>query len=176
MKNTIKAVCVIIGTIIGAGFASGKEIYLFFNIYGIYGILGISIASVLTGTIIYKVLIQVQNKKIHNYNDYLEKLNLNHKVKIAINSIINIFLLISFYVMIAGFCAYFNQEFNISPLFTSIIVCIMCYLTFMSNIEGVTKINTILIPFLIIMIAFVGIKINIFDLNEITARNKRHYR
>ena len=34
MKNVIKTVCVIIGTIIGAGFASGREIYLFFSKYG----------------------------------------------------------------------------------------------------------------------------------------------
>lgn len=38
MLNILKAVCVIIGTIIGAGFASGREIYLFFNRYGIKGV------------------------------------------------------------------------------------------------------------------------------------------
>ena len=31
MKNTLKVVLVIVGTIIGAGFASGKEIYIFFG-------------------------------------------------------------------------------------------------------------------------------------------------
>ena len=59
MQNILKAVCVIIGTIIGAGFASGKEIYVFFNNYGIKGIAGIAIASVLTGIVIYKVLMQI---------------------------------------------------------------------------------------------------------------------
>ena len=34
MKNIIKIVFVIIGTLVGAGFASGKEIYSFFFIYG----------------------------------------------------------------------------------------------------------------------------------------------
>lgn len=34
MKNVLKIVFVIIGTTIGAGFASGQEIYLFFNKYG----------------------------------------------------------------------------------------------------------------------------------------------
>ena len=36
MKNVLKIVFVIIGTTIGAGFASGQEIYLFFNKYGNY--------------------------------------------------------------------------------------------------------------------------------------------
>lgn len=34
MVETLKILFVIIGTIIGAGFASGKEIYLFFAKYG----------------------------------------------------------------------------------------------------------------------------------------------
>ena len=34
VKNIYKTTFVIIGTIIGAGFASGQEIYTFFNRYG----------------------------------------------------------------------------------------------------------------------------------------------
>lgn len=33
MKNVLKIVLVIIGTMVGAGFASGKEIYSFFFVY-----------------------------------------------------------------------------------------------------------------------------------------------
>ena len=38
MKNILKIVFVLIGAIIGAGFASGKEIYIFFFSYGLKGI------------------------------------------------------------------------------------------------------------------------------------------
>lgn len=38
LKNIYKTTFVIIGTIIGAGFASGQEIYLFFNRYGTWRI------------------------------------------------------------------------------------------------------------------------------------------
>lgn len=34
MNNVLSIIFVIIGTIIGAGFASGQEIYTFFNRYG----------------------------------------------------------------------------------------------------------------------------------------------
>lgn len=158
MKNMIKAICVIIGTIIGAGFASGKEICVFFNQYGIKGLFGIGIASCLTGIIIYKVLIQMRNIKVKNYNHYLEKIQIPNKIREIFSCIINIFLLVSFYIMIAGFCAYFKQEFRIPSIITGIIVSSMCYFTFIHQIEGVTKINTIIIPFLIIMVIFIGIK------------------
>ena len=52
----LKAICTLIGTFIGAGFASGKEIYLFFFKYNIYGILGIVISVMFMGFIIYKTL------------------------------------------------------------------------------------------------------------------------
>ena len=35
IKNIYKITFVIIGTIVGAGFASGQEIYTFFNKYGL---------------------------------------------------------------------------------------------------------------------------------------------
>ena len=40
MKNISKITFVLIGAIIGAGFASGKEIYIFFFSHGIKGIIG----------------------------------------------------------------------------------------------------------------------------------------
>lgn len=171
MQNIIKSVCVIIGTIIGAGFASGKEIYVFFNQYGTKGLVGILIASILTGIIIYRVLIQLKNREIKNYHHYLEQINIKPKIKEILNCIINIFLLMSFYVMIAGFCAYFKQEFNIPPILIATIVCGLCYITFMHQIEGVTRINTILIPFLILMIIIIGVKSNCWKMMEQLEQN-----
>ena len=56
MKEIIPIVLVIIGALIGAGFASGQEIYSFFYTYGIYGIYGIIIMCILLGILIYKSL------------------------------------------------------------------------------------------------------------------------
>lgn len=167
MKNALKVIFVIIGAVIGAGFASGKEIYLFFNIYGVKGFVGIGIASILTGFIIYKVLKHLRDNEINNYEKYLEKLGVNKKIGEMLNLIINIFLLISFYIMIAGFCAYFKQQYNIPEILTGVIVAFLCYITLMGNIEGVTKANTILVPLLIIMIIFIGVKNGMFNLGEI---------
>ena len=56
MKEVLKSVFVIVGAVVGAGFASGQEIYSFFNIYNENGLIGIIISSILLGIIIYKVL------------------------------------------------------------------------------------------------------------------------
>ena len=40
MKNVINAVMVLTGTFIGAGFASGKEIWQYFGVFGDFGMVG----------------------------------------------------------------------------------------------------------------------------------------
>lgn len=163
MRNIIKAVCVIIGTIIGAGFASGKEIEVFFVNYGKSGIYGIATASIFTSIIIYCVLIKIRGTNIKNYNSYLNEMKINNKVKEILNAIINVFLLASFYIMASGFCAYFKQEFNFDVIYVAIMLAICCYITFLGKIDKVTKINTILIPFLIFMVLLVGVKSEVFN-------------
>ena len=71
LKNILKVVFVIIGTTIGAGFASGKEIYLFFNSYGPKGILGILLSCILTGLIVYKLFAIIQDRNVKTYDDFL---------------------------------------------------------------------------------------------------------
>jgi uncharacterized membrane protein YkvI len=56
----------IIGTLIGAGFASGQEMYLFFYRFGICGIFGLLLCSILIGMVIYKTFLIIHQKKILN--------------------------------------------------------------------------------------------------------------
>ena len=67
MKNIMKISLIIIGTLIGAGFASGKEIEIFFFQYGRYGLIGILISIILIGIVVYKTLLIVINNNIKNY-------------------------------------------------------------------------------------------------------------
>ena len=163
MKRDIYRVTfVIIGTIIGAGFASGQEIYTFFNRYGIYGFTGIFISIFLISYIIYKILRIITSNNINNYEEFIkyimpQKLKNNKILNYTVYSIINIFLLISFNVMVAGFATYFMQELNLSKLLGAIIIALITFITLLKSINGVIKINTYLIPFIIFLIIFLGI-------------------
>ena len=158
MKNVLKASLVIVGTMIGAGFASGQEIILFFNQYGNIGLIGMIISCIITGIIIYKVLSFTCHKKIQNYAEFLNVLPISYGMKKIINMMITVFLLISFYIMIAGFCSYFRQEWEVPLWITGICIATLCYIIFRNDIKGIISINTILIPFLIIFIFYVGIR------------------
>lgn len=176
MKNILKVVFVIIGTLIGAGFASGQEIYLFFFSYGIKGIVGIIVSSILMGVVIYKTLIIVDKYQLKNYKEFLnvympkEKKLISVNIKSIINIVINAFILITFFIMIAGFGAYFEQELGINKIIGSVILAILSFVVFMTSVKGVVKVSEILVPILIIFITIIG-AINIKDINLIELEN-----
>lgn len=154
-----KVIFVIIGTLIGAGFASGREIYIFFSNYGQKGIFGIILTSILTSVIIYRVLIIEKTYEITNYNKLLEIINWkNFRINKILNKIIDLFLLVSFYIMVAGFSSYMKQKFNIPLYLSSSIFTSICYLVFKKNIDGLIKVNEFLVPILILFILYFGVK------------------
>lgn len=170
MKNIFKVVFVIIGTLIGAGFASGQEMYLFFFSYGIEGLIGIVVSCTLMGLIIYKALCLIDKYNIKTYKEFLEmfiKPKQNESffnLRNIVNIVINIFILVTFFIMIAGFGAYFEQELGINSLIGSIILASLCFFVFMTSIKGVVKASEILVPILIIFVVVIGF-MNIVEIN-----------
>ncbi len=175
----VSCVFVIIGVIIGAGFASGKEIYTFFFVYGKYGILGIVVSVYIIGYLIYKTLKIIKEYDINSYDEFLDIIlgsikTKNIDLKIIVNFIVNVFLLITFFVMCAGFSAYFNQEFGINQFTTSLLLAVLCYFILNKNINGIFILNSILMPVIIIILLALGIKAFdlSFDLKEISSNGK----
>jgi len=171
MSNILKVVFVIIGTMIGEGFASGQEIYLFFFSYGVKGLIGILISCIVIGIVIYKTFQIIDKYKIDNYNDFINILiKRESKLKLVINNVINIFILITFFIMIAGFGAYFEQELGISSLIGSSLLAIATFIIFMTSVKGVVKANELLVPVLIAFLVIIGF-INLKEINLLEIGN-----
>lgn len=167
MKEIFIIVLVIIGALIGAGFASGQEIYSFFYTYGTIGIIGIIVTSSLIGILIYKILKIIFKNEINNYDEFLNLFIKNRKITKIINIILNILLLVTFYIMIAGFGAYFEQEIGINRMLGSSILAILCAIIFFTNVKGVLKISEYIVPILIIFITIIG-GINLIEVEPTT--------
>lgn len=166
MREIISITLVIIGALVGAGFASGQEIFSFFYLYGLYGVFGIILMCILMYILIYKTLKIIYLNKIDNYNEFLKLFLKENKANKIINIIINILLLFSFFIMVAGFGAYFEQELGINRLFGSFLFSFLCAIVFFLDIKGILKISNIVVPLLIIFIIFIGIK-NILNIQYI---------
>ena len=119
----------------------------------------------------------MEKNNIKNYTEFIQYIiGKNKIINYTIYNIMNIFLLISFIVMVSGFGTYFTQEFNISVFFGSILICFLALITFYKGIYGIIKINSILIPCIIFLITLLGIKEKVFlfklnDLNIYTNRS-----
>ena len=155
----LNSIFVIIGTIIGAGFASGREILTFFNVYNWFGFLGLIFSELIIGFIIYKSFRIIITENISTYHQFIDKIvGKSGFINTVFCNIINIFLLISFIIMVAGFSAYFSQEFNIPYIFGATLIAILAFFTFLKSIDGIIKINSFFIPCLIFIILFLAIK------------------
>ena len=175
MKKILKAVFVIIGAVIGAGFASGQEIYIFFYQYGVNGILGIIISSLLLGFVTYKVLCISQENELANYKNFLKRLIKKEKQLEIFNTIMNIFILITFYIMIAGFGAYFEQQFGMHSLIGSSILALICYLVCLKDVAGLIKVSQYIVPLLIGSLLIIGVFVidakNVLDIAYYVPKN-----
>lgn len=164
MKEIFTIVLVIIGALVGAGFASGQEIYAFFYSYGTVGIFGLVLTCILIAITIYKSLKIIYINEINNYDQFLNVFIKNHKIAKIIDIVINVLLLVSFYVMIAGFGAYFEQEIGINKIIGSAVLAVMSAIVFFTSVKGVLKVSGYIVPILIISILIIG-GINLVTLN-----------
>ena len=81
-----------VGTIVGAGFASGQEIKKYFADFGLYGLLGICITAVLFFCLGKKIMMLCQKNNIETY-DKLLSLLANNKISKVFDCFISPILL-----------------------------------------------------------------------------------
>ncbi|QUH25160.1 hypothetical protein [Serpentinicella alkaliphila] len=162
-----------IGTVIGAGFASGQEIIQFFVRYGKLSILGIFVATILFCILGVKLLQIVYSKKINRLEDFLY-LYFKRKTIIFINIWLIGLLFVTFFIMLAGSGAIFKEYFQIDQLYGIIFMAFICFIVLITGVNGIAKANILLIPFLIIIICYIGIYVvynNTFIFSQLAPDN-----
>lgn len=140
----------IVGTIIGAGFASGKEISSFFgsNISPLVPLvvgLGIFLLCLLFCTI----------GRIYKSSDFSM---VNQKLLGKLHVIADVFLLLNSLIVLSGMLSGMNSLFDtilpISPAY-SIISGILCAIIVSKGLSGLLKSNSIIVPFIIFFIILI---------------------
>lgn len=160
MKNWVKIASIYIGTVIGAGFASGREIIEFFGIYGIKGIWGMVISGFLFSIMGSLLLIKIYDKKIKAFDELV--LNLfGKKFGLLLDTIMIFSLYTGFSVMIAGSGAIFKEELGLSFNIGIMVMVVCTFIIFLFSLEGLSFINSILVPLLIIGIIFTSMYLNL---------------
>ncbi|WP_392485994.1 transporter [Haloimpatiens sp. FM7315] len=166
MKNNLKLVfettTVFIGTIVGAGLASGQEITQFFTSYGYKGFMGIILCFFMY-FFVSRIIIKLSIK--YNLSSYNELISLVMKGPIGkfTDLITGFFMLSSSAIILAGSGALFHQYFKISPWFGIIVMALVSLITLLKDTKGLITINSFIVPSLIIIIVTIFLLYVLFD-------------
>ncbi len=151
MKNNYTLTFLILATIIGAGFASGKEIYVFFTRFGVISFLNIIICFILFYLSIKLYLNVGSSYKPKNVLE-ANKLILGKNFKIF-----NIFYVACLFIVLAGMFAgvyevYANVISGVSAKICVLITVVLCVFETNGGLNRINKINNIFMPLTIILL------------------------
>ena len=147
---------VFIGTIVGAGLASGQEIKEFFTSYGVSSFIGIiacGIFYIIMGSIVSKISIKY---KLNSYGDVIKVVSPNLLGKIT-GVITTLYLISSASIILAGSGALINQFFNIPKIIGSLIMVALAIFFLLRDTDGLIEVNSFIVPTLVITITTITV-------------------
>lgn len=149
--STFTVAAVYIGTIVGAGFASGQEVLQFFSFFGATGILGLIISTIM---FIFFGLIILELGRRLNADSHREVINYAGGPWLGklIDGVITFFLFGAFTAMAAGAGAIFAEQFGFPYILGSLIMVAATMLTVLMGISGVIKAISFVVPVLLISV------------------------
>ncbi|WP_234410502.1 hypothetical protein [Caldalkalibacillus mannanilyticus] len=151
--NGLKVAFLIIGTTIGAGFASGREIWEFFSSYGEGSSFFIVLSMLLFSVSCYIILSISHQLQAPHYVAVLQEL-IGKKASIVYDLLIFLYLLSTTVVMFAGSGATL-EYWSLSYWMGVSIMGIFVILVFLRDVEGIMSLNGILIPILLVTLVAV---------------------
>jgi len=151
----LKLAMIIIGSLVGAGFASGQEIMIFFNRYGTMGIWGILLTGGLLSFFSWVTLKVSQNLKLRNYRELIE-LSLNPRFQFLGDIIFTTVLFGGLGVMLSASGAIFEEYFNLPGIAGVALLLILVLVAAQFRLHGLYYINTILTPLLILFLIIIS--------------------
>ena len=145
-----------IGTVIGAGFASGQEVLRFFDAFGLWGVPAIMVASTLFFLIGYSILLIGYRLKAQSHLDVVRFTN-GPVLGAFIDILITISLFGGLSAMIAGAGAIFGEQLSLTPMWGTFVMALLALLTVSTGTRGVVRANSFLVPFLIAIMLAVSV-------------------
>lgn len=154
--STFKVAATYIGTVIGAGFASGQEILQFFSVFKEKGLLGLIAVTALF--ILFGYIVMDFGRKLDS-TSHLEVIKFvgGRVLGTFADYIITFFLFGALTAMIAGAGAMVAQEFNIPAAWGNLFMAAITCITVLTGINGVINSISFIVPFLIIAVLGVSI-------------------
>ncbi|MGL4362836.1 MAG: YkvI family membrane protein [Cellulosilyticaceae bacterium] len=157
MKKTtqiIQMATVFVGSIVGAGLSSGRELNQFFSVYGFksfFGLILCGLAYIVIGTMIVRLS---KRYKVSSYSSFVQ-LVCPKSIATFTNITLSLFLICSTSIILAGSSALLHQYFGVSRWAALILMLVISTMFLLRNTKGLYEVNIFVVPFLIVMMTLI---------------------
>ncbi|MDP5274578.1 YkvI family membrane protein [Chengkuizengella axinellae] len=148
-KKIIQVAFTYMGTIVGAGFATGQEILTFFTQFGSIATLTIFISSIMFIWLGTKIMIFAHDIGAKSYED-LNKLLFGERLGEWISFFILVVLFAITSVMLAGGGSIFHEHFHLSYQIGLWFTILLAYLVLLKGINAILIVNSIVVPLILL--------------------------
>jgi len=156
LKKSLQIGGAYVGIIVGAGFASGQEIVLYFTSYGFHGIYGALIAAfgfALVGMCIAQISSRLRTT---SHKDLIYQISGN-TIGFVMDYLLSLFLFGVAVIMFAGAGATFHQMFGLPVWLGSICMIVLTIATVMMNVKSIINIIAIATPYLLAIVSIIAV-------------------
>ena len=147
MKEVINISAVFIGLVIGAGFASGREIFEYFNIPSQSDFTGIVIATISFGAICYIIMQLAQKHQCSDFDSMLKILS--GRFAPLIRFFMFAYMFCGFFIMMSACGVLAEETFGVSRQFGIWLLAFVCFCVFSFDIKGLVTFNVVLVPIMV---------------------------
>ncbi|MGE6258542.1 YkvI family membrane protein [Heyndrickxia sporothermodurans] len=147
--GALQVAAVYVGTVIGAGFATGREIVEFFTRYGFIGMISILLAGYLFIVLGSKIMVKAIDLKANSYEVFNRYL-FGKKIAVLMNIFMMFMLLGVCGVMFSGAGAVFKEHLGIDKNIGIYITIVLTVIIMLIGTKGVFAVNTFVVPMMII--------------------------
>jgi uncharacterized membrane protein YkvI len=158
MKEIFKVAAVFIGTIVGAGLASGQEILQFFGLYGIKGFLGILLTCLMYVVFSIIIVSLCFKFRFRSYNDIVISV-LGKKLGRLTDIFLTFFIFAGNTIMISGGGAMLHEYAGINKAWGILIMAAIVIMVTAFSTKGLITVNAIIVPLSTITIVILGLAI-----------------
>lgn len=175
-KLSLQIGAVFIGTVVGAGFASGQEIMQFFTCFGGIGMLTLIMSGILFYIIAASVMETAIRYNTYNYKELIYR-TAGNRIGFVFDILVTAFLFIGTSIMFAGSGALFQESLNLSRAWGIALMALLTLVVILQALTGVLKVNSIIVPLLFVVIVVVlGATIMNSDMGSISSKLSKNYR
>lgn len=155
-RETIMVAFAFVGVVVGAGFATGQEIFQFFTSHGSYSIAGIIVTGLiitLAGVLVLNTGFTIQS---HNHSESIQYY-LYPMIARIFDIILTLFLFSLAMIMTAGGASTIHESFGLPYWLSSLLLVLFILMTLFLKFERLITVLGMVTPFLVIVVSIIAI-------------------